>query len=434
MSWIRHRTLELTALVLVAALAASCGFRRKKYENPIDADTQQPDKVLYDKAIHDIEHGRFEVARLTLNTLINTYDTSEFLAKAKLAVADSWFREGGAHGLAQAEAEYKDFILFYPTMEEAAESQEKICAIHFKQMDKPDRDQNHALRAEAECRQLLLQFPNSKFAPVAEQRLREIQEVLADGDFRVGAFYHNKGSNAAASNRLGSVVNQYPLYSKADEALWYEADAYSKMGPRFRNQAIEAYSRIVKDYPLSAYADQAKKMLTSLEAPIPDPDPVALARMKYEQENRSSPGLFYRLTGFIRSAPDVHMAAKSGQPAMTNIKPTVPASVPPVAGTPGFTGDVTATTLTDSSALDTRPDARMNPPTAADSKTASGSASQPAASGASGQSTQAQPASSSSGQQEPQASNTKGKKAKKNKKQKKTRTPPPAAPQPQSTQ
>ena len=54
--------------------AASCGFHRKKYENPITKDTQQPDKVLFDKAINDIEHGRYEVARLTLNTLINTYD------------------------------------------------------------------------------------------------------------------------------------------------------------------------------------------------------------------------------------------------------------------------------------------------------------------------------------------------------------------------
>ena len=90
----------------------------------------------------------YEVARITLNTLINTYDTSEYLAKAKLAIADSWYREGGAHGLAQAEAEYKDFILFYPTMEEAAESQWKVCEIHYKQMEKADRDtaQAHARR------------------------------------------------------------------------------------------------------------------------------------------------------------------------------------------------------------------------------------------------------------------------------------------------
>src|SRR5579885_939855 len=118
-----NRTWLSRALIALIAcgLVSSCGLRRKKYENPITKDTQQPDKVLFDKAIKDIERGRYEVARLTLNTLINTYDTSEYLAKAKLAIADSWYREGGAHGLAQAEAEYKDFILFYPTMEEAAE-------------------------------------------------------------------------------------------------------------------------------------------------------------------------------------------------------------------------------------------------------------------------------------------------------------------------
>src|SRR5216683_5387133 len=131
----RHQfVLAAAVLTLACVLAVSCGFRRKKYENPITKDTQQPDKVLFDKAIRDIERGRYEVARLTLNTLINTYDSSEFLAKAKLAIADSWMRQGGPEGLAQAEAEYKDFILFYPTMAEAAESQEKICQIHVNQM------------------------------------------------------------------------------------------------------------------------------------------------------------------------------------------------------------------------------------------------------------------------------------------------------------
>ena len=160
-------------------LLARCGCRHK-YENPITKDTQQPDKVLFDRAINEIENSRYERARLTLQTLMNTYDTSEYLAKAKLAVADSWYREGGAHGLAQAEAEYKDFILFYPTMEEAAEAQEKICKMQYHQMDKADRDSTHALRAEDECRQLLVQFPNSKFAPDAQQMLRNVQEVLAD--------------------------------------------------------------------------------------------------------------------------------------------------------------------------------------------------------------------------------------------------------------
>ncbi len=361
MVWNKNWMSRIAIALVVTSLLTSCGIRRKKYENPITKDTQQPDKVLFDKAVKDIEHGRYEVARLTLNTLINTYDTSEFLAKAKLAIADSWYREGGAHGLAQAEAEYKDFILFYPAMEEASESQYRICDIHYKQMEKADRDPNQTLRAEQECRTLLTQFPNSKYAPTAEQRLRNIQEVLAESEMKVASFYHHKGSYPAAVNRY-KVVDQYPLYSGADEALWYQADSYSRMGPRFRQKAGESYTRIVRDYPLSGYADNAKKRLKELEMPIPEADPVALNRMKYEQENRSKAGITNSAFGIIRRGPDTHTAAKSGTPAMTNIRPSIPESVPQPAAAAGFSGDVTVQPVTDSTALDTKPDARQVPP------------------------------------------------------------------------
>jgi len=353
------------AVAFAAAVLASCGFHHAKYENPISKDTQQPDKILFDKAVHDIERGRYEVARLTLNTLINTYDTSEYLAKAKLAIADSWFREGGIQGLTQAEAEYKDFILFYPTMEEAAESQKKLCDIHYRQMDKPDRDPNQTLRAEQECKQVLIQFPNSKFVPAAEQELRAIQEVLAEAEMRSGSFYYGKGSWAAAANRLSGLVDTYPLYSRADEALWKEADAYGHMGPRFRPKSGDALATIVRSYPLSPYVDQAKKKLGEMEMEVPQADPAAVARMKYELENRTKPGMMSRSTGWLRSSPDTSAAAKAGAPQMNNPKQNIPANVPvPAEAAAGFNGDVTVAPVNGTSALDTQPDARAAQPAA----------------------------------------------------------------------
>lgn len=369
----RHWFGWLTILVLIAALLVS-GCRRRRYENPITKDTEQPDKVLFDKAIADIERGRYEIARLTLQTLINTYETSEFLAKAKLAIADSWYREGGSRGLAQAEAEYKDFILFYPTLEEAPEAQMKVCMIHYKQMEKADRDQTHALRAEEECRQVLVQFPNSKFAPQAEQLLRNIQEVLGEREFRVGSFYHTKGSHMAAANRLQGLVDHYPLYSKADQALWQLADSYAKMGPRFRNKQVEAYVRLVRDYPLSPLVEEAKKRLTALEVDIPEPDPVALARMKYELEHLEKPGLLSHFWGVFRKSPDVRMAAKSGSPTMEPYRPQLPATVPAAsAGATGVTAEVTVAPVTDTTALETKPDARRQPPASAKPEPSPGS-------------------------------------------------------------
>ena len=370
--------------VAAAVLLSSCGLKRHKYDNPITKDTQQPDKVLFDAAVGDIEHSRFERARLTLQTLMNTYDTSEYLAKAKLAIADSWFREGGAHGFAQAEAEYKDFILFYPTMEESAEAQEKICKMQYQQMEKADRDSVHALRAEDECRNLLVQFPNSKFAPEVQQMLRNIQEVLAKKEFMVGAFYHRKGSMGAAANRLQGVADQYPLFSEADEALWELADAYHRMGDKFENQEAAQYTRIVKDYPLSAHVDEAKSKLEAMKRPVPDADPVQMSRMKYEQENRSKRGIPSKVWGPFAQHPDMSTAAKSGTPQMTGFRPTVPVSVP---GTPipqaGVT-DVTAQAVADPNAINQLPDARLTaaPPAAAAGAPAAATPAAPAAAAA----------------------------------------------------
>jgi len=77
---------------------------------------EQPDKVLYQKAVHEVAHSRYEVGRLTLQTLINTYPDSEYLSKAKLAIADSYYDEGGVSGFTQAEAEYKDSSPFSPRL------------------------------------------------------------------------------------------------------------------------------------------------------------------------------------------------------------------------------------------------------------------------------------------------------------------------------
>jgi outer membrane protein assembly factor BamD len=350
---------SLVGLGLVALLV-SCGG--KKYENPISKDTAQPDKVLFDKAMKDVEKNRFEVARLTLNTLMNTYDTSEYMAKAKLLYADSWYREGTSSALTQAEAEYKDFQLFFPQMEESAEAQNRVCDIHYRQMAKSDRDPSHALRAEAECRDMLIKYPNSKFVPEVEQKLRDIQEVVAQTEYGVGNFYHQRQLWASSANRLETVANHYPLFSRTDEALWKLGDSYSQLGPRFRDRAGEALTRIVRDYPLSEYVEPAKKKLKEWEMPIPEADQIAYNRMKYEVENRPTRGLMNKSLRVFSGRPDTIRAARSGKPVMTSLRPGTPISIPGALPTAAGTGEVTASPITDPTALDTKPDARTAKP------------------------------------------------------------------------
>src|SRR6059058_567936 len=149
---------RIAVFILLATLAFTVACTNKKVNNPLaDVGSKQPDKVLFDRAMDALKHNRFDVARLTLETLINTYPDSEFIARAKLGVADSWYAEGGTAAWAQAEAQYDDFRTFFPNMPEAAEAQMKVGNIHYQQMEKPDRDFTHARRAEDAYRQMILQ-------------------------------------------------------------------------------------------------------------------------------------------------------------------------------------------------------------------------------------------------------------------------------------
>lgn len=300
--------------VLAAVLLGGCLGRKKPA--PAAGTSAEPDKVLYDRASDDIKHGKYTVGRLNLQTLINTYPDSEYLAKAKLAVGDSYYKEGGMAGLKQSVAEYKDFITFFPFLDEAAYAQLQVGMSHYRQMEKPDRDHAEVVQAEAELQTFLEKYPNSPLAPQAQQRLRETQEVLAEGNFRVARFYFIRGANRAAGARLLELTSRYPLYSQADQANLMLAQIYEKTE---RNDlAAKSYAKIVQQYPLSPLVREAKAKLTKFGAPVPQPDPQALARMKQDQqEAHNRPGMLRRSTGFVRSAPDVSAAAHSGEPTLT---------------------------------------------------------------------------------------------------------------------
>jgi outer membrane protein assembly factor BamD len=319
------------------------------------AGNAQPDKILYDRALNDYQHGRYTEARLSLQTLINSYPDSEYLAKAKLAVADSYYKEGGVEGLTQAVAEYKDFITFFPFLPEAAYAQMQVAMAHYRMMEKPDRDATQAQQAEEEFQTFLLKYPKDPLAQEAEQRLREVQEVLAQADFDVAHFYYLKGDYRASGARLIEVSSRYPLFSQCDHALWMLADIYRRAArgskneqerTRWRAQSDVEYARLIKFYPLSSLVPDAKRQLAEDGIPIPPPDPQALARAQYDEKvGQERPGMVHRALGMVKSSPNVQMAAKTGPP---NLNPPGEVSGPPPDMLQG--GAATTSTVTTASA------------------------------------------------------------------------------------
>jgi outer membrane protein assembly factor BamD len=303
----------------VSAEAQGKIFKKKKKDAaPAAADSSvAPDKVLYDRALVDIKKGRHEVGRLNLQTLINTYPDSEYLAKAKLAIADSYYREGGSANLTQAIAGYKDFIVFFPFLPEAPYAQIQVAMTHYKEMAKPDRDRTEAKAAEEEFQTFLAKYPKDPLVPKAQQHLRDVQEVLAEGDYRIGYYYYVKGDRRAAAGRLLAVTKRYPLYSRSDDALWMLGDIFEKSEKK--EIASIYYARIVREYPLSSRVGDAKGKLVAFHVPVPQADPKALAWMQAEMNApRPKPGLLSKPMIMVKSGPDKELRSSSrlGAPQM----------------------------------------------------------------------------------------------------------------------
>jgi outer membrane protein assembly factor BamD len=293
--------------------------KKKKVNKSTSADnTAEPDKILYDKAMDDVKHGRHEVGRLNLQTLINTYPDSEYLAKSKLAIADSYYKEGGTANTTQAIQAYQDFRVFFPMLPEAAYAQLQVAMAHFRQMEKPDRDRTQAKEAEDAFQTFLQTYPNDPLADKAQQHLREVQEVLAEGDFRIGYFYYyGRGDKRAAASRLAAVVNRYPLYSKADRALWMLGSIWE--GTEKKELAAPYYARIVREYPLSPLVPQARNKLMALKAPVPQADPQAVAWMTAERSApRKHDSMLLKPLALVHTNPrqELYAAAKTGSPTM----------------------------------------------------------------------------------------------------------------------
>jgi outer membrane protein assembly factor BamD len=342
-------SLKIVAVAVAVLLAGGMtaeAATKKKPKKPYDLNanplagvqSKQPDKELYDKAMTAMKKGRYDVARLDLQTLLNTYPESEYRMRAKLSVGDTWFKEGGSAALTQAEAEYEDFITFFPNAPEAAEAKMKVADIYYQQMEKPDRDPLNAEQAEKEYREMVNMFPDSTLIPRAKQRLREVQEVLAEREYGIGAYYESREDFVAALARLETVADTYPLYSKSDQVLIGIGDAYAgeahnvsiapglpgaireRLHTMYEDKAAEAYAKVITRYPMAPHVEDARDRLVAMNRTVPEPTEAAIAESDAEERSRQPLRFVDKSMDIIKRGPTVVEAVHVGEPSLDDPK------------------------------------------------------------------------------------------------------------------
>jgi outer membrane protein assembly factor BamD len=248
-----------------------------EYDELIGTVTPGRDRELFIVATREVRKKNFDVGRLLFQTIITTYPDSPYLPMSKLAVADSFYLEGSTSSLIQAIAAYQDWLTFFPTHPLADRVILKIAESEMRQVGLPDRDATRAKRAETRLKALLQQYPNSILKPEAEKRLSEVQDNLGLHGLYVANYYYTqsveqkKGGLKGAQSRYREIVEKYPNFSFADEALYKLAVTY--LVEEETDQAARYFQRIVRDFPNSEWVEKSKEQLGLIGATIPEVNP-----------------------------------------------------------------------------------------------------------------------------------------------------------------
>lgn len=253
------------------------GGGNDEYDELIGTVTPGRDRELFIVATREVRKKNFDVGRLLFQTIITTYPDSPYLPMSKLAVADSFYLEGTTSALIQAIAAYQDWLTFFPTHPLADRVVLKIGESEMRQVGLPDRDATRAKRAETRLKALLQNYPNSILRAEAEKRLKEVQDNLGLHGLYIANYYYTqsvdqkKGGLKGAQSRYREIVEKYPNFSFADEALYKLAVTY--LVEEETDQAARYFQKIVSDYPNSEWVEKSKEQLTLIGAEIPQPNP-----------------------------------------------------------------------------------------------------------------------------------------------------------------
>jgi len=249
------------------------GGGSKKYDEILGGPAPGRDRVLFEEAAKEVRKGNYDTGRLLFTTIITTYPDSPFLPMAKLAIADSFYLEGGTSSLIQAAASYLDWLAFFPTDPLADAAMLKVAESEMRQMGLSDRDITHARKAEQRLKALLQQYPQTSLRPTVQDRLWEVQESLGMHNMAIGDFYRSHytgghGGLKGAQSRYKEVVDKYPCFSQTDKVLFNLAYTYAQ--EEEPDEAAKYYVQLLQSYPDSEYAEKAKEQLSIIGVPVPE--------------------------------------------------------------------------------------------------------------------------------------------------------------------
>lgn len=269
---IRSRWWLPPALGCALLVAAGCAAGAKKPDKITSELLTETKEVLSEKGKALIAKGKYDDGRKYLNHVFETYPNETVGREALLLVADSYLKQKGIKNYTEARYRYRDYLNRYPGAPRRDYARYQFALCSDNEHEKPDRDQTATREAIEQYRTLIREFPDSGYAGAARERVRQLNDLLAEHDFSVGYFYFRKGATASALTRFTVLEQRFPDYAFRDKLYYYEGRALERLGRK--DEAKRYFGKVLEEFPQGAYAKKSRARTAGKDGEKP---PVAAA-------------------------------------------------------------------------------------------------------------------------------------------------------------
>ncbi len=224
--------LLIAAFASVALLLSGCSM----FGDKVNEQKNWTVEEFYKNAKNDLDSGNYAGAVKLYEALEARYPFGRYAQQAQLDIAYAYYKEGDT---AQATAATDRFIKLHPNHAALDYALYLKALAYFKpdlglfgdalNLDPAERDPK-ALRESFDAfKDLVVRFPDSRYADDSRTRMAYLVNALAKHDVAVARYYLNRGAYVAATSRAQNVLSRYPQAPATQDALVISIAAYEKM-------------------------------------------------------------------------------------------------------------------------------------------------------------------------------------------------------------
>ena len=225
----------------------SCSSNNSKESNNVENNIRSPEEI-YVQAMQFFDKKNYTVAEVEFKKLQQLYPLSNEAIQAEIMLG---FTSYLLMDYDASISKFNKIIRKYPSHKDLDYIYYMIAMCNYEQITNHELDGQFNEIALESFNQVILRFPDSKYAKDSRQKIILVKSNKAAKHMEIGRFYLKEKKYTAALNRFKIVIEEYSSSKFTPEALHRMVEAYMAIG--MIDDSLKTASTLGHNYPNSKW-------------------------------------------------------------------------------------------------------------------------------------------------------------------------------------